>query len=392
MSLVPAVRQVLGMALGAALSVGMMMSPLLPAGVGAVSGLFGAAGSARMLHYHLDADYLRDPDAYARASAALPEGSSNLVLLGSSELSSPVAQNPVQFLPGKVRGFDLFLSGRGYTQSLHQATVLAAIAADLRERKVALIVSPQWFTPEGTSANAFEEVSSAETLRRVEASPGMSEGVKERLLARVAQLRGLGNRGLGELPGAVSARLSQTIAGRVQTAKAVASAARFSGPYTVADNAVPVAGIDWEAELREAEAQGQAASSNDIQIEDGYYARYIAPRLGELKNSMAGVDYSGPSPEYGDLDLFLDVAHDLGIEVLLISTPMHGPWHDYAGYPAQRRAAYYERIRALGSRPGVRVADLSVYEYEPYFLVDVMHLGWKGWLHVTRACADFAGA
>ncbi|MDO4784497.1 MAG: D-alanyl-lipoteichoic acid biosynthesis protein DltD [Propionibacteriaceae bacterium] len=383
----PAARQAIGIAAGGLLSVAMLMSPLTPAAVGAVAGLAGPAASSRMLHYHLDVDYLRDPDAYARASAGLPESASNLLLLGSSELSSPVAQNPVRFLPAKVSDFDLFLSGRGYTQSLHQATMLAAMGPQLRNRKVALIVSPQWFTPDGVSVQAFDEVSSAEALRRVASSPDLPDDLRQRLLDRVSQVRGL-----AELPGVVSAGLSQALTGRVQAGKAQVAAARFTGDYAVAERAVPVASIDWEAELREAEEQGRAASSNDLQIEDEYYARYIAPRLAELKDSMSGTDYSGPSPEYGDLGLFLDVAHALGIEVLLISTPMHGAWHDYAGYPAERRASYYERIRALASRPGVRVADFSGHEYEPYFLVDVMHLGWKGWLHVTRACADFAAA
>ena len=51
---------------------------------------------------------------------------------------------------------------------------------------------------------------------------------------------------------------------------------------------------------------------------------------------------------------------------------------------------YYERIRQVAAQHGAKLADFSGHEYDPYFLYDVMHLGWKGWLHVNRACIDFA--
>ena len=37
----------------------------------------------------------------------------------------------------------------------------------------------------------------------------------------------------------------------------------------------------------------------------------------------------------------------------------------------------------------VQLLDLTAQEYEPYFLCDTMHLGWKGWLEVDRAIAAF---
>ena len=38
---------------------------------------------------------------------------------------------------------------------------------------------------------------------------------------------------------------------------------------------------------------------------------------------------------------------------------------------------------------GIEMLDLTGYEYEPYFMCDTMHLGWKGWLAVDRAFIDF---
>ena len=50
---------------------------------------------------------------------------------------------------------------------------------------------------------------------------------------------------------------------------------------------------------------------------------------------------------------------------------------------------YYENVRAIAMEYGIEMLDLTGYEYEPYFMCDTMHLGWKGWLAVDRALIDF---
>ena len=87
--------------------------------------------------------------------------------------------------------------------------------------------------------------------------------------------------------------------------------------------------------------------------------------------------------------MFLDVANAHDMEVLLISVPMNGIWYDYIGYDKSKRARYYDRVRSLAEEKGAKLADFAEREYEPYFLADVMHLGWKGWLDVTRSVVDF---
>ena len=43
----------------------------------------------------------------------------------------------------------------------------------------------------------------------------------------------------------------------------------------------------------------------------------------------------------------------------------------------------------LAEYENVTLLDLTGYEYESYFLCDTMHLGWKGWLAVDKAIAEF---
>jgi len=75
--------------------------------------------------------------------------------------------------------------------------------------------------------------------------------------------------------------------------------------------------------------------------------------------------------------------------VQLVSVPMNGWWYDDLGYSAEARASYYAKIRELAAARSVRLADFSEREYQPAFLYDIMHLGWRGWLDVTRACYEF---
>ncbi|MBS4989603.1 D-alanyl-lipoteichoic acid biosynthesis protein DltD [Anaerotruncus colihominis] len=38
---------------------------------------------------------------------------------------------------------------------------------------------------------------------------------------------------------------------------------------------------------------------------------------------------------------------------------------------------------------GVKLLDLTGFEYEPYFMCDTMHIGWKGWLAVDQALISY---
>ena len=322
--------------------------------------------SKRELFYATTMERLRDPTAYSQAAAAAPESNRNLLLLGSSELSSPAPQNPARFFPHHVSDFDLFISGRGYTQSLYQAISLSATASQTPMTKVALIVS-------------------AEDYNRMLGDSSLSDDLRQRIVARADALRQVSSQ-----PAARLDRVELAVGGRVGLAKSAIEGAGYTAPYSVAEGSVPASQVDWDAHLAQATQEGAAASSNDLNIEDNYYKTYVEPALEKSKGSMSTLDYSADSPEYGDLNLPLEVAKAHGIEVMLISVPVHGKWYDYTGYPAERRAQYYEKIRQLAAQHGARLADFSSHEYDPYFLYDVMHLGWEGWLYVNQACVDFA--
>ncbi len=376
-----------------------------PIGVAFVGGLAKAVDppAPTVPARNLSADYgtetLRTTDRYQAYAAGLDPGMGSLYVMGSSELGSLAPQNPANFLRGHIADRDLFLSGRGYVQSLPHALELAAVAPELRHKQVALIVSPQWFVAGGITPEAFKEVFSASYYRATMASPELSEATKERVAQRVGGLLGapwgtvaqdpsLGAR-LAAPAVAAQDRAGQVIAALAETDKAVPLLPQV-GLAQPATGEVPYADFDWDAAAQQAATQGAAAiTNNPFGIEDGYYTKYIAPQGDALRGSMSGLDYAQPTPEYEDLDLFLTIADEVGVEVLLISVPMNAAWYDYGGYPKERRDLYCDKIRGIAADHGATLADFSANESTDYFLYDVMHLGWRGWLDVTHACLEF---
>jgi D-alanine transfer protein len=156
------------------------------------------------------------------------------------------------------------------------------------------------------------------------------------------------------------------------------------------DTATP-ATPDFAAMLQEARDTGaQMSTTNDWGLEDSFYTEQLEPVLADLKDSRAGETYSD-TPEYDDLACFLDVADACGIEVLVVLSPEMGPYYDYIGIDAKTRAGCYEHVRdVVAQHAGVKLADFTDREYEKYFLYDIVHFGWTGWVEVEEALYHFA--
>jgi D-alanine transfer protein len=144
--------------------------------------------------------------------------------------------------------------------------------------------------------------------------------------------------------------------------------------------------IDWDNELDKAIADAKKlTNNNEFGILNDYYKTYIGRKLSQQKNKDKDLSYS-VSKEYKDLELLLDLCKLKGIKPLFVHVPLNGKWSDYTGFTKERRDEYYQNVRDIVSRyNNVEMLDLTGYEYDDYFLCDVMHLGWKGWLEVDKA-------
>lgn len=95
------------------------------------------------------------------------------------------------------------------------------------------------------------------------------------------------------------------------------------------------------------------------------------------------------SPEYEDLKLVMEAFKDAGAKPLFISIPLNSKWYDYAGFPEERRQAYYEKMNQFLYDSGQSFIDFSNHEQEPYFLTDTLHIGWKGWVYLDQVMDEY---
>lgn len=335
----------------------------------------------------------------------------NLIIFGSSELrTTEISTHPVNFFAGKRCGFQVDLIGRGSCQSIIHAIQIAASGDSLTGKKVVLITSPQSYVPGGIAPDLFMANFSPQQYLELLADPDLTDGVKREISARVAELFAE----YEALPDAAAADPALRWKAEHLQTPGLASSFRDSAltPYYVfsgylyalkdkisarkllesARGPLPAAGtaeIDWATEEKSAvDAARAMTANNNFGMLDDYYTTYIGSRLERQQGRDAALDYS-ESEEYGDLRLLFEVCAQKGVEPLFIHVPLHGAWSDYTGFPADRRQKYYDNVRSIAEEYGIEMLDLTGYEHEEYFMCDVMHLGWKGWLEVDKALVKF---
>ena len=50
----------------------------------------------------------------------------------------------------------------------------------------------------------------------------------------------------------------------------------------------------------------------------------------------------------------------------------------------EARDNFYDRAENIAKEKGFDVLNLKAEEYTPYFMYDVIHLGWNGWIKVDE--------
>ena len=327
------------------------------------------------------------------AKAAMDEDS--LLLFGSSELSTPrrlVPQVPAAIFGDTDYGLHLMLVGEAFDQSLWHAIALGAYGqGGVPQNKAVIVVSPGWFTDGGQDADTFQTRFSYSLYQQFCRNDQIPEQARDYVRTRLAELgvsaeqldaasptlpqdhlNGIVFRALDDL------KLRQ---GLLDVRGKGADAARSETP------AIP----DFKALRAEAEATGKEMSTtNDWGMEDAFYTEQLEPVFDDLKDSRAEETYSD-TPEYDDLACFLDIADACGIQTLVVVSPVMGPYYDHIGIDASVRTGCYDRIRSIvANHQSAKLADFSDKEYEKYFLFDIVHFGWTGWIDVEQAIYEFA--
>lgn len=328
-------------------------------------------------------------------------GESSIPVFGSSELSAAdeLAYPPSLFHHGNS-DFNMILIGRGSMQSLHHAISLGALEKDIPNRKAVLILSPQWFTQSHLSSESYASRFSERMYVEFMKNKKISYETKLQISERAKSLMSTDMKQLERICKYEEIYLKHSFNPILYAEMGIYNCFMnlkqdFSLNQAIRElplseeDTVQISSLDFSSLLPRAEEIGkEACTNNDFYIYDEYYDTYVRDVLESSKDSKTDASYQ-VSPEYDDLKLFLDVCKEAGISPLIISIPVNGFWYDWTGFPKDDREAYYQNIRNICDEYQVQLADFSDKEYEPYFLKDIMHLGWKGWVYLDAKVYEF---
>lgn len=322
----------------------------------------------------------------------------DLMILGSSELASPVDQLPANIFPFSGAEYDVSIYGRAYTQSLQHATIISNIQDISADDKIAIIISSQWFNDEpgiksedflvNFSEKQFYDFFNNEKIKKEnkiyyakrisDLLRSSGEYNEERIYANLYYRDNLISKiGLTFLsPYYKFKNYMLDIKDKVQSIKLLKNLSNKSQKN--------IKEINWENEYKKAEDEGKSkVTNNDIYVDDDYYDNNLRNVYDSLKNRLENINLL-KSKELDDYKFLLEICKDNNVKPLIILMPVNGIYYDYLGFSKEKRTEFYDTLEMIAKDYDFETLNLQNKEYEKYYMYDVMHLGWKGWLNINE--------
>ncbi len=341
----------------------------------------------------------------------------NMLIMGSSELHSPVPENIKNLFPNSLYKTDVSLVGHANVQNALHAINLGANSESLNGTDIVIIESLQWFLGDDIGTNGFLSNFSELQFYQFLHNDRISNENKNYLCKRYIQLENASTISRTTtiddfLPYNViydNITYKQTyILAKLYTTDNIFGKFFYQllRPYywlrynilTFQDKyhtynwlkglnftfKSEEKNLDWNQINITAKERGkQACTNNDLFVDDTYYTEYIADKYDELKDYKKNSELL-KSNEWNDFKFLLSVCDDLNIKPYITIMSTNGLYYDYIGITKKQRDEYYDKIEKVSLDLGYDVLNLKDFEYTPYFYYDVMHLGWKGWPYVTE--------
>lgn len=320
-----------------------------------------------------------------------------ILLQATSELNVQIPQAPMNFFP--IQGMnDVETVGVQGWQSLTHLSILGSQSTRNNNRKVAIIVSLQWFyNKDGIPPEDFQSSFAPVQFYSFLENNKISEEHKKEYASRINTL----------LRGSIQYFPEKLYSSLYTSNNIFSKAAELAfKPYFLAreymvklkdkgllykklklledkKESYDMRSINWDAEFDKAEEEGEKkVTNNDYMVSDDYYNKYKSS-LESNKDYLKDRDILN-SKEYDDFNLYLDICSDLGIKPYIILMPTNGKWYDDLGMKKEERCEFYKSIEKIGEDRGLEVLNFDDREYKPYFMCDASHFGWKGWLEVDE--------
>lgn len=323
----------------------------------------------------------------------------DIMMLGSSELSHSTKQHPTYYFNTNRSKNEAITIGRAYTQSLQDAAILGSFDPSIKDKKVVLLVSMQWFMDRGgVTPHHYQTRFSPTQFYAFLNNPNISSENKIKFAERSSKLLADSEDYKSE---AVYAKLYDSDTFLSKTEKVLLKPYFDFRKYIVSlkekgtlfkkltnldAKKAPVKGepIDWRKEEKKAIIDAKKrVGNNELCIDKGYYKHNFGDDLHKLEGKYKNVNLL-ESKEFYDYQLTLDVCNDLGIKPVVVLIPSMDKFYNMTGISTEERHEFYDRAGNIAKEHGFKVMDLREKETEKYYLRDVMHLGTKGWVDVCE--------
>ncbi|UQS83889.1 D-alanyl-lipoteichoic acid biosynthesis protein DltD [Bombilactobacillus thymidiniphilus] len=326
------------------------------------------------------------------------------LVIGSSELSRFDNFHPSVLTQKYQRGYQPFLLGSPGTQSLTHFFSLQALGNDLDNKKVVVILSPQWFDQKGVKPAMFDHYYSKQQaiyfLRHANANSMASRYAASRLLAMPSGSADNNIKlDLENIKKYQSLSTTQKLfLDKVSRPNAEHQDQLFSSLFLpdrrseiVAQEKVLPAKYDYQKLQTMATTLGKEHSTNnDFRIDDHFFDHQLKHSVGSLKGRQVGKSYEY-GPEYADFQLLLQVFKQHNVKPLFIIPPVNSQWMAYTGLRQSMLDNFNQKITyQLRSQGFNQIADFHKQGDVPYFMEDTIHLGWQGWVATDRSISRFS--
>ena len=320
-----------------------------------------------------------------------------LPIYGSSEIRQRFPENPSHFFKTAPTGFQVSGVGQAGTTSIIMLQKLAALAEDVRGKKVAISLSPSWFFAPVVNPRYYEGNFSPEAASGMIFGGALDFDLTRDIAARILQCP--------SVP-AVTPLLRIAL-------ERLASGSWFDRvifwalwPIGKAQNLVldlqdhfeSLAFIfqrvksaprlhretlDWPKLMARA-ADDAAALAKTWRLPDPEDTP-----VGRT-NDAAFLERIAQAHEWIDLELLLRTLTELHVRPLILSMPIPGEFWERCGISRSARQVYYDKVREIAQRHDCLLADFADHDGDADFLmVPRNHLTPKGWMFYNRALDNF---
>lgn len=332
--------------------------------------------------------------AFQKAAALTPDiilvyGSSEMVQEGPATVGAAFSHEPT--------GFQACPIGAAGTTPLVMVQKIAALGPVLRDRKIAISLSPAWFLKPEVNSPLYTGNFSVYPACRMLFGPALSFTEKSRIAQRMLQFPAtFQNHPLLDL--ALHRYASAGLLDRVVLASLAPLAILHNIIHDLQDHFEALSFILHRAkqlrtgDLAAVRRPNHAATDNDGATVDRRALRQTAPPLAPpvFRDDASFLERLNSAREWGDLELLLGALKKLKVKPLFLSMPFDGSYYDQFGISRAARQVYYNRLAQLARQYQVQLVDFDDHDRDPEFLVAHRdHLAAKGWLCFNRALDDY---